>query len=76
MESLSDSDLGSDGQPQWYQDWCSSSQEGYGSGGSSDELLPVQCAGCDDSFVLGGEYCSVCREDGTEVEAWRFCVAQ
>ena len=75
MQRLSDSDLGSDGQPQWYQDWCSSHQEGYVSGGSSDKLLPVQCAGCDDSFVLGGRYCSVCREDGKEAEARRFCVA-
>ena len=50
MQSLSGSDPGPDGQPQWYQDWCSSSQEGYGSGGSPDELLPVQYVGCNDSF--------------------------
>ena len=57
MRRLSDSDLESDGQPHWYQDWCSYSQEGNGSGGSSDELLPVQCAGRDDSLVA---VCAVC----------------
>ena len=75
MQSLSDSDPGSDDQPQWYQDWCQEDYGGYGSSGSSDEPLPMQCAGCDESFVLGGGYCRVCREDGTEAEARRFCVA-
>jgi hypothetical protein len=74
MQSLSDSDLGSDDQPQWYQDWCSSDWD-HGSSESSDELLPMQCEGCDESFVLSGGYCRVCREDGAEAEARRFCVA-
>ena len=73
-QSLSDSDLRSDDQPQWYQDWCSSDW-GHGSSESSDELLPVQCEGCDESFVLGGGHCRVCREDGAEAKARRFCVA-
>ena len=79
MQSLSDSDIssGSEEQPQWYQDWCNREDGrgygGYGSGDSSDEPLPEKCMGCD-LIVLGGGYCSVCREDGTEAED-RYCVA-
>ena len=68
MQSMDDSDPESGDQPQWYQDWCKESYGGNSSSGSSDEPLPMQCAGCDESFVLGGGYCRVCRENGTEAE--------